>query len=150
MVVSAAPSEGSPRRNWWGRNWKWIVPIGCLGSLVLAAALCAGIVGVFLGSMKSTWACSHGVDLARHNQRVVERLGEPLESGWLITGQINVSGTSGNADFAIPLHGPRNTGTLYVVAHKTAGQWQFDRAEVEVNGQAERIDLLAKEKKQGR
>ena len=22
-------------RNWWNRNWKWFVPVGCLGAIVL-------------------------------------------------------------------------------------------------------------------
>ena len=21
-------------RNWWNRNWKWFVPVGCLGAIV--------------------------------------------------------------------------------------------------------------------
>jgi hypothetical protein len=142
--------EPIEQQTWWGRNWKWLVPVGCLGSLAIAVLTCAGIVGVILGSMKSSWACSQGMDLARHNKNVVEQLGEPIETGWLVSGSINVSGTSGNADFAVPLHGPQNSGTLYVVAHKLAGQWQFDRAEVEVNGQAERIDLLVKREPDGR
>jgi hypothetical protein len=94
--------------------------------------------------MKSSWACAQGLDLARHNEKVVEKLGEPIETGWLVSGSINVSGPSGNADLAVPLHGPQNTGTLYVVAHKVAGEWQFDRAEVEVTDQQKRIDLLTK------
>jgi hypothetical protein len=136
--------EPTPQRSWWGRNWKWIVPAGCLGSLALAVVFCAGIFGIILGSIKSSWACSQGVELARHNEKVVEKLGEPMETGWLVSGSINVAGASGNADLAVPLHGPHNSGTLYVVAHKAAGKWQFDRAEVEVNGQEKRIDLLAK------
>lgn len=127
-----------------------MVPVGCLGSIVIAAALCTGIIGLVLGGIKSSWACSQGVDLARHNKQVVEKLGEPIETGWLVSGSINVTGPSGNADLAVPLHGPKTGGTLYVIAHKAAGQWQFDRAEMEINGQAERIDLLGKRKQEMR
>ena len=138
--------QQTQQRTWWGRNWKWLVPIGCLGSFVLVAMSCGGIFVIVLGSIKSSWACSQAVDLARHNKTVVEKLGEPIEVGWLVSGSINVSGPSGNADLAVSLRGPQDNGTLYVVAHKTAGKWQFDSAEVEVNGQEERIYLLNEKK----
>ncbi|HEV2969018.1 MAG TPA: cytochrome c oxidase assembly factor Coa1 family protein [Pirellulales bacterium] len=105
---------------------------------------CAGIAAIILGSMKSSWACSEGLALAWHNAKVVEKLGEPIETGWFVTGSIEVAGPSGTANLAVPIHGPHNSGTLYVVAHKAADQWQFDRAEVEVNSDEKRIDLLTK------
>ena len=130
------------KRGWWGRNWKWFVPVGCLIPLVLAIAVCAGIVGLVFQSMKSSWAYSEGVKLAVHNKEVVAALGEPVTPGWTVSGSVNVSGSSGHADLTIPLSGPRGKGTLYVVARKEAGQWKFTRAEVEVEGRKERIDLL--------
>lgn len=129
-------------RGWWGRNWKWVLPVGCLGSLVIPILLCAGILGAIMGGMKTSWACTEGLELARNNPAVIAQLGEPIEPGWMISGSIHVSGSSGKADLAIPLNGSKNSGTLYVVAHKDVGQWLFDQAEVEVNGQQERINLL--------
>jgi hypothetical protein len=38
--------------------------------------------------------------------------------------------------------GPGGRGTLYVVAEKTEGQWEFELAEVEVSNRANRINLL--------
>jgi hypothetical protein len=142
--------EQTQPRSWWGRNWKWVVPVGCLGALALPVIFAAAIVGIIFGSMKSSWACSEGLSLARHNEKVVEVLGEPFETGWLVSGSISITGPSGTADLAVPVQGPRNSGTLYVVAHKVAGQWQFDRAEVEVDGQEKRIDLLSKKSPEDR
>jgi hypothetical protein len=130
-------------RGWWSRNWKWAVPVGCLGSLVIMLALCGGLVAILFGSMKSSWACTEGVNLAVHNKRVIRELGEPIKVGWLVSGSISVSGPSGEADLSIPLSGPRGHGTLYVFAHKRVGEWNLERAEVEIYGQQERIDLLA-------
>jgi hypothetical protein len=137
--------EETKQRTWWGRNWLWVVPVGCLGMLGLSVASCAGIIGIGFGIMKQSWACTEGVGLARHNKKVVDLLGEPIETGWMLNGSINESGPSGDADLAIPLSGRRNNGTLYVVAKKRAGEWKFERAEVEVEvaGQRQRIDLLA-------
>jgi hypothetical protein len=131
-------------RNWFGRNWKWLLPVGCLGILVLTVVFAALIATIILSATRSSWACTEGVELARQDPRVIVELGEPIDTGWLVTGSIRVSGPSGRAELAIPLHGPQNSATLYVVAHKQVGQWQFERAEVEVEGKAERIDLLVK------
>jgi hypothetical protein len=120
-----------------------MVPVGCLGSLVLIALFVTGVVAIVFGFLRSSWAYSEGVNLARHDKKVIEMLGEPIEAGWMASGSIRVSGPAGDAHLAISLSGPKRSGTLYVVAHKVAGQWQFDHAEVEIDGQAERIDLLA-------
>jgi hypothetical protein len=130
------------QRTWFGRNWKWVLPVGCLGPLTLLILGCAGIFGIIMGSMKHSWAYSEGLALARQNTEVVAVMGEPIETGFLTSGSINVSGSSGNADLAIPINGPKSKGTLYVVAHKQVGEWMFDNADVEIDGQQKRINLL--------
>ena len=129
-------------RSWLERHWKWIVPVACLvaslgflGSIIAAVAL-------FFGAMRSSDACSYAVDQARRNREVAAALGEPLAPGWLVTGTIKVSGPSGTAELAIPLHGSRNSGTLYVIAQKRAGRWEYHLLEVEVKGRSGRINLL--------
>jgi hypothetical protein len=72
---------------------------------------------------------------------VVDALGEPIEPGWYMSGSINVSGSSGEADIMIPISGPRGTGRIYAVATKSAGRWSYEILEVEIDGQPERIDL---------
>jgi hypothetical protein len=139
--------DGQQPRNWWGRNWKWMVPVGCVLPIVLCAGLCAGIVGGFFGVMKSSWAYVEGVELARHNPKVVEKLGEPIETGWMIAGYVNIDGKSGHARQTIPLSGSKNQGTLYVTAEKSAGEWHFEKAEVEIDGLSERINLIPEKDK---
>ena len=59
-------------------------------------------------------------------------------------GNINVNGSSGHADLAIPVSGPEGSGTIYVVASKTAaGQWTISRLVVDVKATNQRIDLIA-------
>jgi len=115
--------------------------------LLIPVALVAALFAAIFSGLKTSWAYTEGVDLARHNPAVVQALGEPIESGWLVQGHINFVNDNADADLAIPLSGPRGSGTLYVVAKKKDGQWHFERAEVEISGGKEKIDLLAKEKK---
>ena len=37
-------------KGWWGRNWKWFLPVGCLGLIVIAL----GGITLVLGIMKSS------------------------------------------------------------------------------------------------
>jgi hypothetical protein len=39
---------------WWQRNWKWFVPVGCLGLLAIITGLAVLLVTVVLGMIKSS------------------------------------------------------------------------------------------------
>jgi hypothetical protein len=134
--------ENTQPRGWWSRNWKWVVPVGCIVPTVVCAGICGGIVALGLGMLKSSWAFSEGVELARHDPKVIEELGEPIETGWQISGNVNVNGPSGEAELSIPLSGPKKQGTLFVVAKKRTGEWKFEKAEVQVEGRPDKINLL--------
>ena len=52
-----------------------------------------------------------------------------------------LSGPVGSANLAILISGPNGKGTIYVVAAKTAGRWEYSTLNVEVEKTGERIDL---------
>jgi hypothetical protein len=116
---------------------------GC-GCLIFACVtvLVIGVLGVVLNQVKQSDLYQGALSLARNNEQVVQALGEPIEPGWWVTGSMETSGPTGSADFAFPLSGPRNRGTLYVVATRSAGLWEFQRIELGVADQNERIPLL--------
>ena len=129
-------------KNWWGRNWKWFVPVGCLGALVLFAGFIVLIMCLVFGMMKSSDAYKDAVARARAHPSVQKTIGTPIEEGMFITGNINVSGPSGQANLSIPISGPNGKGRIYVVAAKSAGQWTFSTLVVEIKETKQRIDLL--------
>jgi cytochrome oxidase complex assembly protein 1 len=136
MHVAPAPP------NWWSRNWKWFVPVGCLTLIVLFAAFVGGIVFTVAGAMKSSDAYKLAMAKAQSNPLVQQRLGTPIAAGMFVSGSVNVAGTSGKADITIPISGPKGKGTIYVDATKFAGEWKFNRLEVGIDGEEQRIDLL--------
>lgn len=115
---------------------------GCLVLALVGAAFGLGLAGLIFTGLKSSGPYAQALELARQNHEVVEALGEPIEAGWLASGSISITGPSGEAELSIPIHGPLNRGTIYVIAEKRAGQWDFERLEVEIEGLSERIDLL--------
>lgn len=128
---------------WFSRNWKWAVPLGCLGTAVMFVGFIAAIFMVVLGAMRTSDAYQVATATARQDPAVIDALGEPIEVGWLVSGNINVSGPSGEADLSVPLSGPRSSGTLYIVADKVAGEWIFERMEVALADSTQRVDLLS-------
>ena len=131
----------APPRNWFQRNWKWLIPVGCLGLLLVPVGCVVGIAAITFGALKSSDVYQQSLERAKANPQVIEALGEPIDAGLLMSGSINVSGPSGEADVAIPIHGPNGKGTIYAVATKSAGTWTYSRLEVEIDGRAERIQL---------
>lgn len=128
--------------SWWGRNWKWFVPVGCLSVVLLFAAFIALIFTFVFGMMKNSTAYSEALEIARSNPAVTASLGTPIEEGFFVSGNINESGPSGEAELSIPISGPRGVGTIYLEARKSAGAWQFSKLVVDVDATHERIDLL--------
>ena len=124
-----------PNTGWWARNWKWAVPMGCLGSLTFFAAFVAAIVFLVFGLMKSSDAYQEALAKAEASPAVQAALGQPIKEGLFTTGSINVNGSFGQAHLAIPISGPKGKGTIFVEAEKSA---------VEIKGAGQRIDLLEK------
>jgi hypothetical protein len=129
-------------RNRWNRNWKWFVPVGCLGAIVLLVGFGAMIVFLAFGFVKSSESYKQAVAIAKTNSAVMEALGSPIKEGLLFAGNINISGSSGEADLAIPISGPKGKAILYAVATKSAGKWTFSTLEVAIKASGERIDIL--------
>jgi hypothetical protein len=136
------PAAPPPPRNWWQRNWKWFVPVGC-GSLIALFALSIFALVFFVFSViRQTDVFRTALEQAKASPEVRAELGEPIKEGWYVGGNVEVSGPSGDADISIPLKGSKKDGTLYAVAYKQAGEWTYERLEVAVEGREERIDLL--------
>lgn len=130
-----------PRGGWWSRNWKWFVPTGCLTFLALIALFIVCITLFVFGVLKSTDVYKTALARAKNDQRVVAALGTPIKEGLVPSGKTNVEGSSGEADLAIPISGPKGKATIYAVATKSGGEWNFSKLSVAIEG-GETIDLV--------
>ena len=133
-----------PRKSWFSRNWFWFIPLGCLGMIVAVVGSIAALVLVLFGAIRQSDAYKHALDTARSSPELIEAIGEPIEPGMMVMGSINVTPTSGEADIAIPVTGPKGAATIYIVGEKTAGTWEYFLLEAEVVGRTDRINLLPK------
>src|SRR5271165_5819583 len=135
------PKPIEPERSWAGRHQAAVI------TLVAVAAL-AGIIGAAIywafTMMGNSGPARLAFDAASASPVLAERLGSPLKKGWLVSGNIEVSGPSGHADLSMPVSGPKGEGTLYLEAHKQAGLWQLDLLQFGPKDSDQRVDLLAK------
>lgn len=130
------------KKRWWSRNWKWFVPVGCLGLVLAAVGGVALLVMLVFGVVKSSDVYQQSLAQAQASAQVREALGQPTKAGLFVTGHISTSGSSGSAQLSIPISGPKGSGAIYAEATKSAGKWSFSTLQVEVFGQESRIILL--------
>ena len=130
--------------NWWKRNWKWFVPLGCVTMALLFLAFVGSILLIVFSAMKATDVYKEALARAKADPAVIEALGSPIKDGFLTSGNTNVDGASGESNLAIPISGPKGKGTIYVSANKSLGQWNYSGLVVEIGQTHQRIDLLQK------
>jgi hypothetical protein len=134
--------ETKPPSNWWGRNWKWLVPSGCLTAVAGMVGFIALIVTFLFGLIKASTPYKEALARAQADPVVISRLGTPISGGFVVSGSINRSGGSGEASLAIPLQGSRGSGTLYVEAHQSGGAWTYSLLTLQPDGAGGPISLL--------
>lgn len=129
-------------KTWFGRNWKWFVPVLCAFAAALLGLFVLGIYFAVTGIMKSNDAYKTAIQRAEQNPVVWEKIGHPFRVGSLISGNVNLNGPSGEADISIPIHGDHGSGHIFVSAKKRAGKWTYEVLEVHVDGDGTVIPLL--------
>lgn len=139
---STANAACYSKTNSWKRNWKWFVPLGCFTVALLFLVFVGSIVLIVFSAMKSTDVYKEALARTKADPAVTEALGSPIKDGFLVSGNTNVNGASGESNLAIPISGPKGKGTIYVSATKSLGRWIYSGLVVEVSGTHERIDLL--------
>jgi hypothetical protein len=132
----------SPAPNWWQRNWKWFVPVGCFSIVLLFIAFVGSVVLIVFNAVKSTDVYKDALTRAKAHPAVIEALGSPVTDGFLVSGNTNVNGASGETNLSIPVSGPKGKGTIYVAATKSLGRWNYSGLTFEIAKTHQRIDLL--------
>src|SRR5437764_1676282 len=139
MQMSLSPT---PTVNWWKRNWKLFVPLGCFSIALLFVVFVVSVVVIVFSAVKSTDVYKDALARAKSHPAVIEALGSPVTEGFLVSGNTNVNGASGEANLSIPITGPKGKGTIYVSAKKSLGQWNYSGLGFEIAKTHQRIDLL--------
>ena len=120
------------------RTWSWIAIALYAGGI----SLITGLIFLIGGVMKSSDAYKISLDQVQHHQQVIEMLGEPIDAGFFVGGEVKIENSSGFADIFYTIEGPKAEGVVYVRADKEMGQWAFQRIVVEIKPDMQRIVLV--------
>ena len=144
MPTPPYPLHPEPmRRSWLEHHPGWKIPLGCLTLLFLIAIFGLLTMTIIIASFRSSDVYKQALVKAAESQQVRDLMGEPIRAAWLISGDLHVNGSTGNANLSIPISGPRGKGVIRAVAFKSEGVWRFTYLKVKVEGQDESIDLLS-------
>jgi hypothetical protein len=134
--------ESKPAPDWWARNWKWLVPAGCLTAVVGVTGFLALIVSLVFGLLRSSTPYRQALARVQNDPVVISQLGRPISGGFFVSGSVQLNGAEGQASLAIPLEGPKGSGTLSVEARRSAGTWTTSTLTLQPNGAGGAINLL--------
>lgn len=132
-----------PQPDWFKQNWKWFIPVSCVGVIATLAVFVALILAVVFGVIKSSQVYNQAIDKATNHPDVTATMGTPIKPQWFVTGNFEVNGPSGRADITIPLTGPNADARIYANAIKAQGQWTFTSLVVHIEHNQQYINLLA-------
>jgi len=109
---------------------------------MLFVVFVGSIVLIVFSAVKSSDVYKDALARAKTHPAVIEALGSPVTEGFLVSGNTNVNGASGEANLSIPVSGPKGKGTIYVAARKSLGRWNYSGLVLEIVKTHQRIDLL--------
>jgi len=128
FVLGAKGSRWAWRNNLW-RNEdhfrqnqrRWAIAGGIAWIAVIALVVYSSTS--VLGFMKKTEVYQLSMQEITNSPAVGAVFGEPVESGWFVTGNVTVTMTGGEAALNIPLSGPKNSGSAVAQAERSDGKW---------------------------
>ena len=130
------------KKGWLEQHPLWKIPFGCVALVLLLGLFIITLFTVINTSFRRSDVYKEAMSRATGSLQVREQLGEPIKPAWLISGQLNVNGNTGSANFSIPIFGPHGRGLIRAVAQKS-GVWRFTCLQVSIEGQPGNIDLLS-------
>ena len=84
MRHGTRPGYSRPQSpGWWQRNWKWVVPVGCLGMLFMLVAFVGVIVVIVFGAIKSSEPVKYAYGVAKNDARVHAGKVDPISGARL-------------------------------------------------------------------
>jgi hypothetical protein len=89
---------------------------------------------IVFSAIKSTDVYKEALARAKADPAVIEALGSPIKDGFLVSGNTNVNGASGESNLTIPISGPSQKGqfTCRQTSHSGSGiirgsSWKSDK-----------------------
>lgn len=114
---------------------------GCMLAVVLLFGFCVILSFGVLYVIGQSGPGDIAFEAAKKSEILREALGEPMEKGWLVNGNVSINNDTGNADLTIPVSGPKGSASVHAVATMVDGVWRFTEVKATIGGRPEPVDL---------
>jgi hypothetical protein len=136
---------------WANKSWDDVVHFrrvqrkwGFAALIIYTLTIVGGGAAFYLGIETIKTYDAYVMSLKQHRENPVSLkfLGQPINTGWMVSGKFEISGPSGNAEFSYNVNGPKDAGKVYVSALMDAGLWRLTSLILDTQNAAKRISLL--------
>ena len=138
--------EDYNQKSWISRNWPWALPVGCCsGCLIMLLFMIFG-TGVALFSIfdevSKMSPTEEIITTAKTNPKVIEFIGQDIESSGFPNGNISIQNGNGDVDFSIDVIGSKGKGTLFARGIRANEKWIYEDLYITIKETEEQINLL--------
>ena len=137
--------EDVKQKSWFSRNWGWLLGGGCLSIIVVVVLVIVGAFYKISDSISGAEPYVYALSKATENQKVIDYLGEPIESNGLGSTNYSYKNGSSTANLTIPIKGLNDEGEIIVEAEKINNEWTYNTLYVKIDGESEFIYLEGNE-----
>lgn len=100
---------------------------GCLGLILLCGGLAGFGIFSLMAIIKSSDPYTESLRQAQQNDELGDVIGQPIDAGFFVQGNINLNNDDGKADLSYTISGPDGSATVKVEGTKTDGDWTYSR-----------------------
>ncbi|MEP2936277.1 MAG: cytochrome c oxidase assembly factor Coa1 family protein [Gilvibacter sp.] len=134
------------QKSWFSRNKLWAIPTGgCLIIIVLIAIFVVSLVGGVTTLFSKSEPYQYALEQAQQSEWVTSKIGQPIETDGMTTGNVNYSDGESTAELKIQVKGNKDEAVILVIANKSADQWVYETLTITIDDSKEVYNLLTKE-----
>ncbi|MEC7545693.1 MAG: cytochrome c oxidase assembly factor Coa1 family protein [Pseudomonadota bacterium] len=111
---------------------------------IVFAGLAVSLVMLLMKFLKGE-AYQLSLEELKKSPLVADYYGEPLRPSWYILGKVNLNGDGGFAAIEYKVEGPLSSGTVYVYATRSAGEWDLSKVMVASQSDGYEISVVDEE-----
>ena len=134
------------QKNWWNRNWKWLVPTFLILTLIFGflTSIAEGNITDYAKAYSDNSLYEKAIAKAKTNQRVLEVIGEiePIDKLAILEGSAIYANNNNSVTTSIRIKGTKGNGKLDIEADKNGNEWVYKKISVRIKNSKEEILVL--------
>lgn len=140
-------------KNWWNRNWKWIIPVSILIVISISVFFSSRMDGVatdLVQAYMDTELYENAIIKANSNTKIVELLGEiqPIDNLAILEGEVEYTNNNKTVYSSVRIVGTKGKANMDISAERIDDFWNYTKINIPIKSPPEKrqtINLLESE-----